>query len=99
MEEDDSSKTLKETLLKKLEEVAGQMERLHLPEYVEYLQSPSRMFAVNFLVGIARGAGAGIGATVIAALIIYGLGHLVGLPIIGKFFADIIKIVQSYLHQ
>lgn len=99
MEENSSAKKVNELLLKKIEEFSQQMERLHLPEYVEYLHNPKRMLFVNFLVGMARGVGVGIGATVVAGLIIYLLSQMVTLPIVGKLIAEIIKIVQVYLHQ
>lgn len=99
MEEETSSKSLQQKLLKRIEDFSRQLEVLQLPEYVEYLRNPKKMLWINFLVGVARGVGVGVGATVIAALIIYTLSKLVTLPLIGRFFADIIKIVQVYLHQ
>jgi len=95
----EEEKELQKKLLLKLHQFSYQMEQMHLPEYVAYLQSPARMLWINFLVGIARGVGIGIGATVIAALILYFLSKLVTVPLIGKFVAEIIRIVHIYLHQ
>lgn len=99
MEENNSSESINKMLLKRIEEFSRQLERLQLPEYIEYLHNPKRMLWVNFLVGIARGVGVGIGATVIAGLVLYILSKMVSLPIIGQLIAEIIKIVKVYLHQ
>ncbi len=99
MQENNSSKNINELLLKKIEQFSQQMERLHLPEYIAYLHNPKRILFINFLVGLARGIGVSIGATVVAGLIIYLLSKMVTLPIVGQFIAEIIKIVKVYLHQ
>ena len=51
----------------------------------------------NFLAGISRGVGIGIGVTIITALIVYLLQNFIKLniPIIGKFVADIMNIVEE----
>ena len=51
----------------------------------------------NFIAGIFRGVGFGIGVTIITAIIIYILQKLVrlNLPWIGKFINDIVEIVEE----
>ena len=50
----------------------------------------------NFLAGIFRGMGIGIGVTVITAILVILLRKVVALnlPIIGQFIADIVEIVE-----
>lgn len=86
-------------ILKKLDNLNEKIQGITLAEYTEMLKSPKKMIWVNFLAGLARGLGIAIGATVLGALfliILFKIGQL-NLPIIGKFIARIIKIVEMYL--
>ncbi len=86
-------------LAKKLDRIALSMERAKLNEYVNYLDNPKKMFFANFIAGLARGFGASVGFTLLAAVIIYILQGVVklNLPIIGEFISDIVNIVNSNL--
>ena len=57
------------------------------------------MFFANFMAGLARGFGASIGFTILAAVVIYILQGVVklNLPIIGEFISDIVNIVNNNL--
>lgn len=70
-----------------------------LAEYGKFLSDPKRVVWVNFLGGLSRGFGIGIGFTLVAALFLYLLGRLaaLNLPVIGQFIADITSIVQSQI--
>jgi|LSQX01.2.fsa_nt_gb hypothetical protein len=83
----------------KLDRVALGMERAKLNEYVNYLENPRKMFFANFMAGLARGFGASIGFTILAAVVIYILQGVVklNLPIIGEFISDIVNIVNNNL--
>ena len=86
-------------ILKKLDNLNEKIQGITLAEYTEMLKSPKKMIWVNFLAGLARGLGIAIGATVLGALfliILFKIGQL-NLPIIGKFIARIIKVVEMYL--
>lgn len=86
-------------LAKKLDRIALGMERAKLNEYVNYLENPRKLFFANFIAGLARGFGASIGFTLLAAVIIYILQGVVklNLPIIGEFISDIVNIVNNNL--
>lgn len=86
-------------LTAKVEKLSHNMERMSLAEYIEMLENPRRLLFVNFLIGIARGFGAAIGFTILAALVLYFLQKtiLLNLPFIGEFIADIVAIVQTQL--
>ena len=86
-------------ILKKLDNLNEKIQGITLAEYTEMLKSPKKMIWINFLAGLARGLGIAIGATVLGALfliILFKIGQL-NLPIIGKFIARIIKVVEMYL--
>lgn len=84
-------------LQSKTEELIARMERLNLAEYVEMLHDPKRLIWINFLAGTARGIGMAVGFTLLGALVIYFLQHLVrlNLPVISDFIADIIRMVRE----
>lgn len=88
-------------LEKRLDRIASGMERSKLNEYVHYLEHPKKLFFANFLAGIARGFGASIGFTLLAALIMYILRGIVkwNLPVIGEFISDIVSIVNNNLQN
>ena len=48
----------------------------------------------NFLGGLAWGFGTVLGATVVVAAVILILSKLIGIPVVGKFFGDIIQQIQ-----
>ncbi|NLG80798.1 MAG: hypothetical protein GX492_13400 [Firmicutes bacterium] len=87
------------TLIRRIAELSLAMDKMNIAEYVEFLRNPRRIIYVNFLGGLARGFGIGIGATVLAAVFLLVLSRLVqlNLPVIGRFIAEIVKIVSEHL--
>ncbi|MDO5299092.1 MAG: DUF5665 domain-containing protein [Clostridia bacterium] len=86
-------------IARRLERVAQRMEQMHLDAYLRYVHNwPRRLFA-DFLSGIARGVGFSIGFSVLGALLLYLLRNvaLANLPLIGKFLADLVRIVEHNL--
>ncbi len=71
------------------------MERMQLADYLAMMTRPGRVLYVNFIAGLSRGLGFGIGTTIMLALLFYGLGQMVDLPLIGEYVAKIVKIVQQ----
>lgn len=82
------------------ERLSDYFERVNFGAYVQLLQQPRKILWLNFLGGLGRGVGIGIGFTVFAALIFLVLQKLslLNLPIIGSYIADIVRIVQAQLH-
>lgn len=97
--EKDSQEQLLKRLERQVEELSANLERTRLAEYVQMLDNPRRLLYVNFLVGISRGLGAALGATILAAVLLYFLQKVVmlNLPLIGDFIADLVRIVQTQL--
>jgi hypothetical protein len=87
------------SLFKKLTEVERKLERANLAEFMQLLQKPTRLIFLNFLGGLARGFGIAVGLTIIASLFILFLSRLanLNLPVIGKFIADLVRIVNHHL--
>jgi len=73
------------------------LEKKRIEQLVDLLGSKKEIIKRNFLAGIFRGMGFGIGVTIVTAIIIYILQKLVrlNLPGIGKFINDIVEIVEG----
>ncbi|AKL95554.1 hypothetical protein CACET_c21070 [Clostridium aceticum] len=90
----------KPNLGEKLENLSRKMDNMRVAEYVELNSNPKRLIFMNFLLGVVRGIGMGIGFTLltglIVALVAYVLRGWVNLPYIGRIIADLIKIIENY---
>jgi len=85
----------------KIDRLVKDMEKSRIREYVCYLENPKRVFFSNFFAGLARGIGASVGFTLLAAVLLYLLQKIVrwNLPIIGDFINEIAKIVENNLRN
>ena len=83
----------------KLDEHIAVLERMHLPDYIRYLEDHRRFYRMHFLGGIVRGVGSAIGFTILGAALVWLLQDLAqrNLPVIGDFLADIVNVVQRRL--
>lgn len=86
-------------LIRRLERVAQRMEQMRLDAYLRYVHDWKRRLFVEFLGGIARGIGFSLGFSVLGALLIYALRNiaLANLPVIGRFLAELVRIVENNL--
>ncbi|ARU63933.1 hypothetical protein CBW65_16215 [Tumebacillus avium] len=86
-------------LSEQIERLAIHMEKANFADYVKMLHRPRRMMFYSLLSGIARGVGLGVGFSVIGATLVYLLQklQLLGLPLIGDYIAELVRIVQSNL--
>ena len=80
------------------ESLAEKKERDSLAEYVQYLQDRRRLLATNFLAGMMRGLGFAVGFSLLGALVVVRWLALENLPGIGKFFAEVVRMVQRNLY-
>lgn len=85
------------TINKKVDEIAATLQKANIQSYVELMQNSRRLLYLNFLMGISRGFGMAVGFTLLSAVALYILRMFVtiNLPIIGKFIAEIVKIVED----
>lgn len=94
------SKKKKPNLGDKLDNLSRKMDNIRIAEYVEMNSNPKRLIFMNFLLGLVRGIGMGIGFTLLTGLIIALLAYIlrswVNLPFIGKLIADLIEIIENY---
>lgn len=85
--------------LELIRNLSVQLERAKIGDYVDLMQNPTRLIFLNFVSGIARGVGIGIGFTILSAFIIYILQRLVmlNLPLISGVISEIIRLVKYRL--
>ena len=88
-----------EWLTRRLEKAAERMEMLHIDAYLRYVHNWRRRFLMDFLSGIVRGIGFSVGFSILGALLIYILRNiaLANLPLIGRFLAELVRIVENNL--
>ena len=88
-----------DVLLKRLERIVQRMDQLHLASYLNYVHDWKRRLLSEFFSGIARGLGFSIGFSVLGALLLYLLRNaaLSNLPVIGRFLAELVRIVENNL--
>lgn len=67
-------------------------------DYVVEKKSLKKVLWYNFLIGVSRGLGMAFGFTVLAAILVFILQKIVvlNLPLISKFIAEIIELIQLY---
>lgn len=96
---ENDEKSLLLSLQEKLAELAVNIEKMKLAEYVDLLNKPLRLMYINFIAGLARGIGIAVGFTILGAIVVIFLKRLVALnlPLIGSFIAEIVYTVQSQL--
>lgn len=97
LDHDDSASSSDDILRRSVE----RLEATRIAEYVQLLDRPFRLVYLNFLAGMARGLGFAIGATILAAVVLYILQRtmVLNLPVIGGFVAEIVRIVQEELRR
>jgi hypothetical protein len=80
-----------------IKNIADQLEKAKIGDYITIMQNPARMVILNFTAGIARGLGIAVGFAILGAIVIYMLQRLVllNLPIIGGVITEIVKMVQT----
>lgn len=79
----------------KLEKISLNLEKSKIAEYVDIMNKPIRLIYLNFIGGLARGLGTAIGLTVLAAALVCILQQIVDLPLIGKYIAELIQIIED----
>ena len=80
-------------------DVYKRQEQLHLDAYLRHVHNWPRRLLGELLNGVVRGIGFSIGFTLLGALLLYILQNiaLANLPVIGRFLADLVKIVENNL--
>lgn len=86
-------------VIRRLERLAQRIDMLRLDAYLRYANNWKKRIFFEFLSGIARGIGFSIGFSILGALLLYILRNiaLTNLPVIGRFLAELVRIVENNL--
>ena len=86
-----------ELLNKNIDMLNNSLMSSNIIELLYVLGKKSEIIKRNFLAGLFRGIGIGIGVTIITAVIVIFLERLVklNLPVIGEYITDIVNIVEN----
>jgi len=74
------------------------LEKMNLSDYIAYLNNPRRLLLLNFGVGVLKGFGGAVGATLLLGLLVMFLKRLVlfNLPVIGGVIGELVKLVNAH---
>jgi len=86
-------------ITRRLEHIASRLELMHLDAYLRYMHNWKRRLLMDFFSGVVRGIGFSVGFSILGALLIYLLRNiaLANLPVIGRFLAELVRIVETNL--
>ena len=84
-------------LINKIDKINYILSKNEILDIMELLGNSKKFLFRNFLSGIIKGIGTGIGFTILTAIIIIILQRIVtiNIPVIGKYISDIVEIVKS----
>ena len=84
-------------LINKIDKINYILSKNEILDLMELLGNSKKFLFRNFLSGIIKGIGTGIGFTILTAIIIIILQRIVTLniPVIRKYISDIVEIVKS----
>lgn len=84
-------------LNKNLKKLNNLLEKNNINDLIYILGNTKEIFKRNFLAGIFRGIGIGIGVTLLSAVLIYFLQKIVRLniPILGEYIIDLLNIIEK----
>ncbi|MFW5649045.1 MAG: DUF5665 domain-containing protein [Candidatus Alkaliphilus sp. MAG34] len=80
----------------KVNELSKKMDNMRMAEYVEMIYNPKRVVLMNFVAGLIRGLGMGIGFTILAGVVLYMMRSWVNLPVVGRLIAELLDIIDTY---
>ena len=87
-------------LTQQLAELVSQLDHMEVKSLADYYANPRQVMFFNVVLGICRGVGFAIGASVVAAIFlslgVRVLSHFVDTPVIGRMVADIIHAMKAY---
>jgi len=88
-----------DSVLHRFERWIQRMEMMHLDAYLRYVHDWRRRLIFDFLSGVARGVGFSVGFSILGALLLYLLRNMAlsNLPVIGRFLAELVRIVENNL--
>lgn len=89
--------------MKLMQKVAAMLEAGNIEEFIDIKSRPLRLIVLNFIIGLSRGVGFLLGATVVGAIVLAIMKgvfvKLGGMPWFGTQIADILYYVKDVTEQ
>ncbi|PKL92798.1 MAG: hypothetical protein CVV21_00175 [Candidatus Goldiibacteriota bacterium HGW-Goldbacteria-1] len=89
--------------MKLMQKVAAMLEAGNIEEFIDIKSRPLKLIFLNFVIGLSRGVGFLLGATVVGAIILAIMKgvfvKLGGMPWFGTQIADILVYIKSITEQ
>ncbi|MEM7292220.1 MAG: DUF5665 domain-containing protein [Pseudomonadota bacterium] len=96
IEKPTSDSTLdREHLLNEARAIRLELEKLRVHRLLQTYDSTPRLLWLMFLKGVAFGLGSFVGATIVVSIVIYLLGQIEFIPIIGEWVRAILDTVKQ----
>jgi hypothetical protein len=78
-----------------LARIVAVFELIGFREFVDFMNSPRKLFIRNFVGGIFRGFGIVVGMTIVVTMAVWILTQLVDFPLIGQYFQRLLDLLES----
>jgi hypothetical protein len=79
--------------------VVKNLDSVGVVDYLQYLQSPFKIFWTNFLAGVSRGFGIIVGMSVVVGLVIWILARMAAFPLIGEYSQKMTNAINDYMES
>ncbi|MEM7208085.1 MAG: DUF5665 domain-containing protein [Pseudomonadota bacterium] len=89
------TKTNLDDLLSETKSVRAELEKINAHNLIRTYDSLPSLLFFMFLKGIAFGLGSVVGATIVVSVLVYILGQVQMMPIIGEWIRALLEIIQS----
>lgn len=84
-----------EKLDKTIRALIDLLEDLRSRKYLRMIDTPKKMFAYSFLLGVVRGLGFAIGVSLVFAFLLWALSKLTIVPVVGDWVATLLDYVRQ----
>lgn len=84
------------SLTKKIEKLNEHLESQSINKYMSLIECKRRLFMINFISGIGKGLGYAVGFSFLSGLLIYLLSSTIDIPVIGKYIAEFMDLIEIY---
>jgi len=71
------------------------VKQLRSEKYLQMIENRKKFLFYNFLSGVTRGIGFGLGTTLVLGLILWILSQLITIPLLGDWIIHIINYIQE----
>lgn len=82
-------------LTRELKELTKQVEKIRDMELISNFKKPGKFMWFSFLKGLMMGFGSVLGASLLVGLLVYLIGQIQLVPVVGDFVKDVLQQIDS----